>query len=940
MDADAVVGRGTELATVEAALARVPGGLAGAVLTGEAGIGKSTLWDAGVEAARARGWLVLVARPAASEHSLTLAGLTDLLGPVDAAAFDALPPPQRTALEVALLRVEPTGAPPDQRTLSVAVTSLLRDLATGDRPLLLAIDDLQWLDPGSASILAFALRRAADRPVGLLASARAGEASKASDELLAAVPGDRIERVAVGPLHLAALHRLFEVRLGRSFPRVVLLRIEAASGGNPLYALELARALADVPSDVDVHAGLPVPESLAALIAGRVSRLPAGTRRAMLVAAAASDPTLATLEAVDPGIARELVPAIDDGLVSVDAGTVRFRHPLFAQSVTSLGPAADLRAVHGALAKASPSPDARARHLSRAADGPDEHVAAALAEAAAQARLRGATLDASSLYRESARLTPADRPVTALDRSRLAAECLFIDLSEYLEADRILETAIAAAPAGPARAEATSLRAILRYYHGRVPEAIELATGALAEAGADPGLRARILGRLAYLTMQLDLDRGLAQVDEAVAILDDAATRGRVDDDTLANVLLLRAVGSFGLVRPIPAGDVERGLRALAAAGRSWEKEGADGSAFGIARVTDDLDRAIEMTRVTIREKSGAGGDDPFNVVMLSGLLLFRGDWPEARRQAEAAMDDYRREGAEVHPAWALRGIALVAAHDGRPDEARRWAEEGLARAEERGDAVLAIFHRQILGFLALTREAWPDADTHLGAAAELATRMGVRHPGRFKIAGDQVEAALALGDTERAARVAAQLDEAARIAPSPWVRAVGLRSAGLVAAARGDLDIAATCLDSALEAHRDLPMPFERGRTLLARGRLHRRRKEKRLADETLRDALAVFESLGAPDWAAKARLELGRVGRRPHAPQTLTETELRVAELAATGLTSREIAERAFLAPKTVGNVLGRVYEKLGIHSRAELGAVMAAIAAAADVTSRTLD
>ena len=208
-----------------------------------------------------------------------------------------------------------------------------------------------------------------------------------------------------------------------------------------------------------------------------------------------------------------------------------------------------------------------------------------------------------------------------------------------------------------------------------------------------------------------------------------------------------------------------------------------------------------------------------------------------------------------------------------------------------------------------------------------MADRMAVRHPGRFKIAGDQVEAALALGDVDRAQAVVERLDEAARIAPTPWVVAVGARSAGLVAAARGDLDGALDRLTTAMEAHDNLPMPFERGRTLLAKGRLHRRRKEKRLADEALREALACFESLGAPDWAAITKAELGRVGRRPHAPTDLTETERRVAELAASGLTSREIAERAFLAPKTVGNVLGRVYEKLGIHSRAELGALMAA-------------
>ena len=593
---------------------------------------------------------------------------------------------------------------------------------------------------------------------------------------------------------------------------------------------------------------------------------------------------------------------------------------------TSLASAAELRSAHEALAQASQSPDARARHLAQAADGPDESVAAALADAAEHARLRGATLDAAALYQEASRLTPADDPDTRLDRARLAAECLFIDMSEYLEANRILEAAIDRAPPGPARADALSLRAIIRYYHGRVPEGIELGEQALAEAGDDPERRARVLGRLGYLVMQLDLERGTALVDEGVRLLEAAAEHQAVDPDTLANVLLLRANGELGLVRPTRPGDVERGIGLISVGGRSWEKEGAEGSAFGLLRMTDDLDRAIAMTRETIRAKSGPGGDDPFNVVMLSGLLLFRGDWPEARRQAEAAADEYQREGAEIHPAWALRGLALVAAHDGRLDDARAWAIEGARRATERGDAVVALFHHHILGFVALTTGAWEEADAHLTTAAAIADQVAVRQPGRFKLAGDLVEAALALGDVDRAQAVVERLDEAARVAPTPWVVAVGLRSAALVAAARGDMDQAVHLLAAAVEAHDRLPMPFERGRTLLAKGRIHRRRKEKRLADETLHEALACFELLGAPDWVAITRAELGRVGRRPHAPTELTDTEQRVAELAATGLTTREIAERAFLAPKTVGNVLGRVYEKLGIHSRAELGALMA--------------
>jgi len=147
-----------------------------------------------------------------------------------------------------------------------------------------------------------------------------------------------------------------------------------------------------------------------------------------------------------------------------------------------------------------------------------------------------------------------------------------------------------------------------------------------------------------------------------------------------------------------------------------------------------------------------------------------------------------------------------------------------------------------------------------------------------------------------------------------------------LLQSAEGDLDGASASLERALREHESLPMPFELARSLLTAGRIHRRRKEKRLADERLREALGIFAALGAPVWVAITEAELGRVGRRPRAPTDLTETEQRVAELAASGLSSREIAERVFLTPKSVGNVLGRIYEKLGIHSRAELGARMA--------------
>ncbi len=434
--------------------------------------------------------------------------------------------------------------------------------------------------------------------------------------------------------------------------------------------------------------------------------------------------------------------------------------------------------------------------------------------------------------------------------------------------------------------------------------------------------------RLAFLRCQLDVASGLATVNEAMELLDGLGAEA--DDDLLANAILLRASLQLELVEPMDQDEVRRGGSLISATGRTWERENADGMAFGIARLTDQLDRAIEMTEELIRAKSGVGWDDPFNLVQLSGLLCLRGRLPEARQTAEAAMEGYDREGTNLMPSWRLRGVALVAAYEGRAEEAQRLATEGLELALADGNLVVATFHHHILGFVALSLGQYDVANAELTAAAELAAQTGKRHPARFKLEGDRIEVALAQGRLKDAEVIVATMEHAAATVPTPWVRAVGLRCRAMLDAARGDLDGGIAGLERAVAEHEALPMPFELARTLLVKGQLHRRRKEKRRASETLHASLALFEELGTPLWADRARAELARVGLRPTAPETLTSTERKVAELAASGLTSRRIAELVFLTPKSVGNVLGRVYEKLGIHSRAELGARMAEIQA----------
>ncbi len=918
-----VIGRQIELEAVDRFVERLRHGPASLVIHGEAGIGKTAIWRAAVDRAQEGGAIVLRSAPAESERELTLGGLTDLLSEVSTDRMAALPAVQRHALEIAVLRTEPSGQLPDQRTLSVATTTLIQQLA-GEGRLVIAIDDTQWVDDASRAILAYAVRRLADRTAGILLAVR-GDPTPSTLELAAGVPDEAQDSVRLGPMPLAALHHLFMARFGRSFPRLVLVRIEEASGGNPFYALEIARTLAAADPVVRPGDRLPIPATLGALVEARIGALPSATRSALLLTAVAAEPTIDTLRRVGADAASALDPAFEAGVIAMDRRSIRFTHALLAHAVIGVATPDEIRRAHASLARAATSDDVRARHLGGATEGRHERVAAALEAAAAAARARGATIDAASLFERASELTPREFGDEALRRATSAAECLFIDVSEYVQADAILDTAIAGAAPGPVRADALSLRALIRYYHGQTPVAVRLGEQAIAEAGDDPIRRARILGRAAFLVMQVDLERGNALAAEAIGLLEEVDGTTPVDPDLLANVLLLHASSELGLVRGYLADEIARGTALISEGGRTWEHDGADGIAYGLARQLDDVDRAIEMTERLIRAKSGPAGDDPFNLVSLSGLQVFRGDLAAAQSTAEAALEGYAREGADIFPSWRLRGVALVAAYMGRVDDARRLAGEGLELAVASGDLALEVYHRQILGFVALSVGEVREADVQLTMAATAAEASGTRHPGRFKLDGDRLEAALAVGDPDRAEGIVAWLEHAGDVAPTPWTLAIGARGRGLLHSANGDLDAALTSLRRALTEHERLPMPFERARTLLAIGQVHRRRKEKRLADERLREALGSFEAMGAPLWADRARAELARIGLRPRAPEDLTETERRVAELAAMGLSTREIAEQAFLAPKTVGNVLGRVYGKLGIHSRAELGARM---------------
>jgi predicted ATPase len=388
-----IVGREPELARIHEFVDDVGRGGARLILEGDAGIGKTVLWREGVGRAEEHGLVVLASRPGPSELRLTFAALADLLAPVSSAVLDELPGPQRRALDVALLRSDPEGPAPDQRSVSAGFLSVLRSLAS-ETPVVVALDDAQWLDAPTRRVLHFTLRRLEGEPVGLLAAVRSGGGG-ALHELRSA------HRLILGPLNLAELHEIVKAELGQTFARPTLVRIERTSSGNPFFALELARAILEGATPISGSEPLPVPADLTKLLERRVRRLSARSRRALLTAAALSRPTT---EIVDPDGVEE---AEATGLVRVDgAGRVVFAHPLLATAVYGSATPHRRREVHRELAGRVTDAEARARHLALAATGPDDEVAENLVRAARSAVRRGAPDAAIELLELAYELTP------------------------------------------------------------------------------------------------------------------------------------------------------------------------------------------------------------------------------------------------------------------------------------------------------------------------------------------------------------------------------------------------------------------------------------------------------------------------------------------------------------------------------------------------------
>ena len=902
-----VVGRDADLELINALLDRARGTATTLVIDGEPGIGKTTLCRAAIRAAAEAGFADLSTTGSVAEASLAWAGLTDLLSGLDEAALGEVSELHQRALRAVSAGLEiPVG---DERLVAAAFRAAL-GAQCRHRPVAMVVDDAQWLDGPTRLVLGFAARRIAG-PVMMITAFRSGDPGSTDQSWLAPADPQAMTRLTLRPMGNADVKSLITNRLGRTPEPKTVARICAASGGNPFYALELARASGGDGAESDA-----LPPTLAKLMSDRIGVIDDVTAAALLTAAVAFEPTVDIVAAaVEVDAARVVdlfTPLEARGVLALDGTRIRFAHPLIASSIITTAKQPDYRRVHRRLAYTVASPEQRARHLALSTPHGDVETLQALDAAAETAAMRGASS------------TAAELSALAVERGgdnefrRLRGAELHFRAGALDKAETLLAPVVDDLSAGFMRAVGLMLLAAIRGFRDGLASTIGLLEGAVSETGEDPMLRAQALMLLSTATgIGGDMASSVRLAGQARA---DADTTGLED-------LRSQALAVWVAANMIHGNGLDSGAMRTA-----LELENHETTAPIMFRPTSvsaqtcawtgRLDDALSTMREVLHMAAERG--DEIGVVwaaeQLTMIEVFLGRYADAQRTAADAVERARQIGGRLPLIGAHTAVANEAAHRGRLEETRTAAGLAVAGATA-GD--LTYVTRAPLMSLAFVQVSDGQYEEALQTLKPLLSSFDPEHEveimmGRF--IPDAVEALVGVGRHEEAEPFVAALESGGVRHDRPWMLAVGARCRALVHAAEGDLDAALEAAQAALAHHDRLPMPFERARTQLLLGQLQRRRRRTAAAHENLSQAAAAFDELGSPLWAQRAHSELSRLtARTPGA--ALTDSERQVAEHAAAGLTNRQIAATLFLSEKTVEMHLSNAYRKLGIRSRAQL-------------------
>ena len=889
----------------------------GLVVEGEAGIGKTTLWVAAVDQADEQGFRVLSARPSAAESVLAYISLADMLSEVEPEAWAELPDPQRLAIDRMLLRATSDGQATDQRAVAAAFLSVVKGLEV-ETPVLLAIDDLQWLDASSTQIIGFAARRLSG-PVGVLGTVRSDPDCTDAAWWLQLPRLDAVQRIGLGPLSLGGLREVIAERLGRQMSRRAMVRIHEISRGNPFYALELARVMDERTPSSEVS----LPNTLAELVRARIGSLTPDVHNVLLAASCVAAPTVELVaRATDSdaeGVVALLVDAEDKGIVQIDGHRLDFTHPLLARGVYAVATPAQRREMHRRLAEIVDDPERRARHLAMAVAWGDEHTLACLDGAAEIARKRGAPAAAAELLDLAIGLG-GDSP-----ERRIRSASHYFNAGDNVRARVLLEGTIGDLPNGPLRAEALSLLASLSMAVGNFLDAAEVLNRALGERDDNLAVRVQwmVMRSFALLNVEPTRRRGAHRRGRRFSC--DAAGPTALAQPGAGHARTAAILGWRGPRSGLSATRTRpRGLRCRRRPRVATQH--VQRRAARVDRTTRSGLRGAAIDSAALhRARRGERDDAP------GGDL--RSDRNLARELHRSNRDSPRTPWIELFN-WAMIWHSLSA-------RAVRSRAAPRTPAVSTGPVSTSARHSP-------RASVAPTSITFCGCGSSpplvfskfrwVITTPRPPHSNRCCLPSTQSRT----GPKSSSLR-------SFPMPPRPSSTRIGLNR-------RSHWSMRSKAMADGLTGHgcwQSLPvvepccwLPGESSTLRWA----PRRRRCPNMSDyrcrsnapapsccsaccsadcdagmrpsPTLREALGAFETLGTPLWADRARAELDRTIAGHGSAGELTVSEQRIAELAASGMTNQDVAAAMFVSPKTVEANLARIYRKLGIHSRAELG------------------